>query len=308
MVNYSRVSENSQEKRINSLAEVKKWRDFYAPLDYGAYWQKKGKERERRMISKENVGDVSFWPGASSIKVKRDRNEEGVTSGGGIRGPIIGFSEASRRNLKKKLGKVRKDVVPVLVGRTQPNDFDNGQWKKWNKRYMERFRYRFPDAGVLVKEEFQERGALHSHDLVWNVNIDDLYEFCYKNWFEVVSSGDAEHEIHGVEIEEVKSWGGMKNYMAKYIGKKGEDNENWDHVGRYWSFYGCIPWAEEVVESVTFRQAVQMIRYLRKNNKIYSREYLSLELQVDDAEYWYKRKDDLFRCDWPRYYRKSKGN
>lgn len=287
MYKYNKVYEKNQE-----LGGKKG-----APLDYGAYMRKKG--------------EVSYWLGASSIKVSKGK-EKGKACGGGIRGAITEFSVASRRNFRKKLGKIKKEEMPILVGLTYPGQFvkEPRKWKRDLRKFNERLVYEFGNVAEVWKLEPQKRAAPHFHLLIWGVSYIDLLVFCNRAWYEVVGSSDYDHLIHGAKVEKVKNWSGVMTYVAKYVGKKVESLPGWENVGRYWGIFMSknVPWAELVEEAVTYRQAVQLMRYFRRYAHVKGRDYKSLEILVKNVDYWYERKDDLFRSDWKRNYRNSKEN
>jgi len=54
-----------------------------------------------------------------------------------------------------------------------------------------------------------------------------------------------------------------------------------------------VPWAALVTREVTYKQAVQIMRYFRRYAHLKSRSYRSLEIFVNDTSFWLDRLDEL---------------
>jgi hypothetical protein len=144
-------------------------------------------------------------------------------SGGGCRGPICGFSRASRRRLLDLVNQVdRRCITSMLfVTLTYPSEFPES-WQVWKahlKAMIMRLRRRYPGIKLLWRLEFQQRGAPHFHILVLNVERIDI-SWLSAAWFEVVGSGDAKHLLAGTQVARVRSWRGVLFYVGKYLAKK----------------------------------------------------------------------------------------
>jgi len=68
-------------------------------------------------------------------------------------------------------------------------------------------------------------------------------------WYHVVGSGNTDHFFAGCSVEQVRTWGGVLSYCAKYMSKA--DAENFMEeiaVGRSWGIFnrGLMPWAKMV--------------------------------------------------------------
>lgn len=193
---------------------------------------------------------------------------------GGGRGEVRGFSSASRRRLMRLIASLERASRPVFVTLTYPDVF-SGNPVKW-KRDMDVFGKRLaracPGAAFLWRIEFKARKsgksagqvAPHFHLLVYGVGYRKLLDWVGENWWEVVGSGDSDHLKAGTRVEHIYSWGGIMRYVGKYIAKEEDYPDNWQ--GRVWGVVGraSLPWAVEVVISLTEDEAVKLVRLGRK--------------------------------------------
>jgi hypothetical protein len=100
--------------------------------------------------------------------------------GGGKRGIVKRFTEASRRRLLRALARTRKDQLPVFVTLTYPDGFpgDPRQWKAHLKAWLKRLALQHPEAAGFWKLELKPRQsgqnagqvAPHSHLLLWGLS------------------------------------------------------------------------------------------------------------------------------------------
>ena len=231
-------------------------------------------DRERRAASvspsaglstthKSPEGFITLYPEGHLIKVTKPQGGKIPQKGGGKRGKAK-FSNASRKRLLHKTAKTDRKNIPLLVTLTYPESWP-GDWKIWKKHLKnlsKRLQRRFPESGAAWKMEPQKRGAPHFHLLVWGVKFSWLYAFIALNWYQIVGSGDEKHLSAGTRVEIARHSRGSKSYFAKYLGK----NEGvWiEGVGRYWGFFGNIPWADEFQFPASNSVAVQMMRYQRR--------------------------------------------
>ncbi len=99
--------------------------------------------------------------------------------GGGKRGIIKRFSEASRRRLLRALSRTQRDILPVFVTLTYPDGFpgDPRRWKQDLKAWLKRVSRQFPDCAGFWKLELKARlsganqgeVAPHFHLLLWGL-------------------------------------------------------------------------------------------------------------------------------------------
>lgn len=137
-------------------------------------------------------------------------------SGGGRRGLVEIFSQASRRRLLRTIARL-DDTRPVFLTLTYPADYPDPRTAKSHLRaFLERFRRRMPQSSAIWRLEFQERGAPHFHLLFYNLPFIS-FETIRAWWREVIGVIDA--VVVFVRIEMVKSRKGAMYYASKYLAK-----------------------------------------------------------------------------------------
>ena len=181
------------------------------------------------------------------------------------RGKIQGMSQASRKRLFDQMNQIKRSAFrrALFVTLTYPREWVD-DWKLW-KRHLQAFLKRvgreYPQAAVLWKLEFQKRGAPHFHFFVFGVRFIP-YETIAQWWFEVVGSGDKAHLKAGTEIRRVQNRRKALFYVAKYMAKRGEEDER--YTGRVWGVRGK-KWLPILLTSVlvndeTFRLLQSILR------------------------------------------------
>ena len=210
--------------------------------------------------------------GGSLVQIKTGL--VGGTAGGNERGVVTGFSSASRRRLLRAIASLERGARPVFVTMTYPDLFpdDMKKWKRDLDVFGKRLVRSFPDAGFVWRIEFKERKtgssvgrmAPHFHLLVFGGSKADLQRWVAGAWWEVVASGNGDHLRAGTRVERVRSWGGVMRYVGKYIAKVDEYPGDWQ--GKAWGIIGRkkLPWAVEVIISLTSGEGVKLVRLGRK--------------------------------------------
>ncbi len=124
-----------------------------------------------------DLWQVNAYAGGSLIEVHgpSGRGQEG----GGKRGVVRRFSEASRRRLLRALSKIQRDQLPTFVTLTYPDGFpgDPIRWKADLKAWLKRVHRQFPNASGFWKLELKPRlsgsnkgeVAPHFHLLLWGL-------------------------------------------------------------------------------------------------------------------------------------------
>ena len=194
-------------------------------------------------------------------------------SGGGVRRPVTGFSQSSRRRMLATLGTLdlaSVEGLPLLVTLTYPR-----LWRdvcpdgRVAKQHLDRFRRRWsrrwgPFRGIW-KMEFQPRSrrpveeklAPHFHILAVVPALDPsaaiptpttlvaLREWVSKTWWDVVDSGDDKHLAAGTQVVEAEgsTVGRIVGYFAGYTAGRPKDEQHvapddWPGLGRYWGVSG----------------------------------------------------------------------
>jgi hypothetical protein len=209
-----------------------------------------------------------------------------VPTGGGNRGPIQGFSAASRRRLIDKMllfpwsefvdsDKHRPQADCVLLTLTYPAQYPSHF--EIHKRHLDSFHKRLGrarDSGFAAfwRLEYQRRGAPHYHILIafdQQVSVRALQDWARRAWFEVVDSGDRRHLDHGVDVRPVYQPAGgpgaLVRYLVKYLGKL---DESTGHTGRCWGEWGEMPEACRCATVFETREGfVEFLRRVRRWGK-----------------------------------------
>lgn len=249
-------------------------------------------------------GTATFWLGGSLLNCKKPAPAGKEQKGGGKRGKVQEFSPASRRRMLYLVGKIERVKLPIMVTLTYPGDFPaSGEtWKNHLRRWYQRLKRRLPGAGLIWKLEPQKRGAPHFHLLVWGVDRVPLGEFrawVSRSWYQVVGSGDERHLHAGTRCEQIRDRRGVLAYATKYLGKviseMDAEKNGWDQPGRFWGVKGaeCIPWASLVQVAVTYRQAVKLLRLMRRAMRCHRGNLPGLTLLSNDPDFWFDRLDRL---------------
>ena len=249
-------------------------------------------------LSKAHISPFVEWrAGAGLLKAHRGGMKEDQV-GGGLRGAVKGFSVASRRRLLQLVRSIKLDAeLPLFITLTYPETFpDAKSSKKHLDTFFKRFNRAFPAHGSIWKLEPQKRGAPHYHLLTWGSQLQEVAEFVPGAWFEIAGGGDPKH-LHwhmGLFknqhcVQQVYNQKGVLAYAAKYLGKTFEV-EGWQKVGRYWGIINRsnIPFGELVIEEVTYKKAVEILRYGKRFTGLKKHNNRSLNIFCD-ADQWIEK-------------------
>jgi len=242
---------------------------------------------------------VDMWEGGTLFRIRRKESLlRPKRKGGGRRGVIQQFSNASRLRLMRMLSKLRSAEPPLFVTLTYPDWAcpTPDEYKLHRKRLKERIRRRFPHSAGMWKLEFTRQGVPHIHLLVW-LNEPSLtleqQVFVFRRWmaeawYEVVGTGEEAHRVAGTQVDRARSSKAVSHYIGKYVWKKGYQTESPEVWGRFWAVFGSefLPWAEKYSVPIPDWAAVRMLRYARRFAKIRSRSYPSLSVFTVDPEEW----------------------
>jgi hypothetical protein len=235
----------------------------------------KGKfPKVRQNVPNSNLPDYFIEISPASIQLSRKlppRPGRGYTK----RKAITAWSSKSRANMVKRLFTLDysplfadQSRTPVMITLTYPGEWEsvapNGQTAK---RHISMFRKRYerefgePLRGIW-KQEFQRRGAPHTHILTSIASDLGLFQlWVSKVWSEIVDHQDpdqrAKHLLAGTGVQAWYDFYRDKPYLiAVYFGKhaspsKGgvKDYQNkppqlWidaGKIGRFWGYWGLKP-------------------------------------------------------------------
>ena len=255
---------------------------------------------------------VEFYDNGDLVTVRRARiwcrYED--PKGGGKRGEVKSFSKASQRRLKRTLSKIDQSKrAPYFVTLTYPDEYpvSGTVWKRHLKNFWQRLERQYPKSAFFWVLELKRRKsgtnagefAPHFHLLVYGIpNLRDFIPWLSWNWYDVVGSGNENHLKAGTNVQLVRSMRRTAGYVSKalkYISKADVEDlpEDWQ-IGRFWGVYGRsnVPWAHRWICKLTDKEAIQLIRYLRRFARIKARDYRSLSV-IADSNQWSDRIEDL---------------
>lgn len=154
---------------------------------------------------------------------------------GGTRGSVTEFSQESRKRMLDTIAKI--DRKKVAWGRHKPkfitltykeNNTDFKAAKRDLKVFIERMQERYDNFSCLWRMEQQEREAIHFHLLCFGMPFvlvnsrDPDKETLQRHWNEV--SGQT--ALNSLDMRaELRSINGVMWYVAKYMAKEDDDNE-----------------------------------------------------------------------------------
>ncbi len=219
--------------------------------------------------------DVTVYPRGQILEVGSWTWPLGIRpsggSGGGLRGPITGFSRESRMRLLKAVCKL--SIVPencLFMTLTYPAEFpdDVETINAHFAAFVKRLRRAFPDVSGYAKIEPQKRGAPHWHLLLMGerfsrAKLESVRRWTARAWYEVVGSGDARHLRAGTQVKVAQGVKGTLAYLCKYLGK---ECSGLPAGMRYWRVINsaALPRSEAVKVELSDAQGVRMKRLLRK--------------------------------------------
>lgn len=183
-------------------------------------------------------------------------------AGGGLRGVVRGFSQASRSRMVRRLmavawsellsGRHSQRVYSLFVTLTYPDIFSDAheRWKRDIDTFSKRLSRHIGSAAFLWKMELKTRKsgdnkgsvAPHFHLLCYFPNSIDIADFrgwLSLAWYEIVGSGDDKHFRAGTQaVRCYGSVGKLMAYMCKYLCK---DFQTEIETGRCWGEVGQLP-------------------------------------------------------------------
>jgi hypothetical protein len=233
--------------------------------------------------------------------------------GGGRRGPVSDvFTANTRRNMQDRLAKIPISTPYLAVDITYPTDWerypehgfptDPSEYNKQRNSFISRVRYKYPDAGVIWRIEFQkERGALHYHSVVFglpDMPVEELQVELSQLWFKSIQfSGTPEEHPYSVQVSipaGIVGWKARLGYLAKRDHRQLRSHVI-NHSGRWWGISGKknVPIAEEkqIVlcgkEGYMTRRAMRTYRDKTSNRRIGAQTHNpSITLRRGTADDW----------------------
>lgn len=217
---------------------------------------------------------------AGMLKVKNPQSlTTPLPAAGHVRGKIKGFSRASRKRMIEFMACVRGHGSFLFLTLTYPDQFppDSDTWHRHFEAFRDRFEHHYPKYRMIWRLETMDRKsgentgvvAPHWHGMVFLPEIEsaalddlssDIQGEIRQMWYEIVSSGDADHLLYGADVCPVRSVRHAMKYISKYIAKTGFDNLE---IGRRWGRFGIFDTSPSIIAGLTFDEYVVFKRLVR---------------------------------------------
>lgn len=188
---------------------------------------------------------------------------------GGIRSKIRSFSSKARLRLLRFMARLKMTGVRAtfmtLTFRGYPS---NAEAKRCIHAFFAQLTRSFPDASAVWRMEYQARGSIHFHLLVFNLPYWDWKEVL-ETWKRITGQGVAR-----VDIRLVRSRKGVMHYVSKYIAKVNKPsrktffisppylhaNRKWKK-GRFWGYHNkkALPLGEKVAGVLTSNSTINRL-------------------------------------------------
>lgn len=155
------------------------------------------------------------------------------------RGTITGFSEDSRRRLRRKVHSLERTSNALFVTLTWHEELPTPERAKTAlDTFWKRLRRSFPGISCIWKMEPQERGFPHFHLLIYGVQYIRA-GWISQLWHEVTAETSEKHQKSGVDVEWVRDDGKLQAYLAEYFAETYQEwpeagGEAWRETGRWW--------------------------------------------------------------------------
>ena len=198
---------------------------------------------------------LTFFPESSLVEI-RQQFQSSPKTGGGARGGITGFSRQSRRRLMNLLNTVTqkawRNQAKMVTLTYHKNQRDHAEAKYHLKRFLQEIKRYDSNYSGVWKLEYQERGAIHFHVLLFGPFLDHSY--VSQLWTRIAEPGNHSHRSAGTEIRSVRNARNCAAYFSKYFSKiieprrdtPGEprdqtrglyDDGTTDYRGRFWGVF-----------------------------------------------------------------------
>ena len=193
-----------------------------------------------------------------------------------MRGPVRGFSRASRRNLLRRQASINRSAFRaskariILVTLTYPHEYpkDPEVCKNHLKALRKRLQREYGSFTAFWRLGIQQRGAWHFHLLLFvgpSIGpLGELRRFISSSWYEVTGKVSEGHLLAGTRVETVRKWREATSYVERYMAKPEEFPEGLQ-TGRIWGVWNpkLLPVRWETVQ-VSLKDAYKIRRIYRK--------------------------------------------
>jgi hypothetical protein len=203
--------------------------------------------------------------------------------------PLVGLLwrlEFKRRKSGVNVGKVAPHFHWLLWNVPRAFDFkaETGKWAKISQARDRTWRetVKFYDGGKIATVVNAVSGQ------------DRFTEWLSRNWYDVAGTGNLKHYNAGTNVKVLTSKREVFFYVSKYMGKA-EAEEGCECPGRFWGVVNPknIPMGERKVIRCTGKQAVQLMRFMRRyvhavTQRKYRFNHWSMSCMCN-ADFWLER-------------------
>lgn len=189
--------------------------------------------------------------------------------GGGVRSKIRTFSYKSRLRLMRFIARLKMSGVrATFITLTYKGYPTNAEAKRNLHAFMQVLTRNFPSASAVWRMEYQARGAIHFHLIVFNLP--------YWHWKEILETWKriTSQNVARIDVTLIRSRKGVMSYVSKYIAKaeKRTGITFLVHVpylhagrkykkGRFWGYHNkkALPLGEKVAGVLTDSKTIKRL-------------------------------------------------
>jgi hypothetical protein len=315
-------SELELERRSSGLStlHIRRKRDKFYGIENRNYtpWQ----HRTSELKTGQREGELIVYQDGSLVQVKREMSWE-IEEIGGKRGKVVGFSNASRRRMMRTLAKIQASRKPLWLDLTYPDEFYSERYdgktlkEKHLKKFFQRLHYRYPEAGIIWKLEYQYRKSgkhvgkyfPHFHVLLWGFHDQDIFQLrqdFLRMWWEACGKLSQDHLEAGIRLTRLRSTRGAFWYASKYMSKTVEQMQDFDidaqAVGRWWGIKGRENLPFSICQIMTFfedEHLQKIIRWMAEragfSDAAQAADWKGLTIFCDAEKFFYQDLDKLLQ-------------
>jgi hypothetical protein len=192
----------------------------------------------------ENKFELELFNG--SMRIKRDKTNDPTLISDGKkppRGNISGFSDKARARMLKTVNQINRPDPPLFITLTyRDNEQDHSKSKKHLDRIRKHFEYKYKQIAAIWRLEFQRRGAIHYHILLWksdtwlNYPLDEVKETVSKAWAKIILDGSEATLKYSVKIMLGENSNALSLYLLGHNNKTNQIRDDLE-TGRYWGIW-----------------------------------------------------------------------
>jgi hypothetical protein len=173
-----------------------------------------------------------------------------------------------------KLAMARNWIGGFFITMTYPGEFTysleevHTHLANMRKRLIRQF----PDGRAMWRMEIMPRqtGASrgefvpHFHLLLLPggepMTQETMAAWIRRAWWEVVGSGDPDHEIHGADVRLINNRRHANSYVSKYAAKQSISHYETEWTGRHWGYFGEWDFSPALVIKMSARRVIELKR------------------------------------------------